>query len=342
MSDINDMSDDLLRQLIDVRQAFEAEREANRRWEHSYTGSMRWLTRNGVDYLHRKKGRSEKSLGPRSDETESRYQAFVEGRTRLEETRTQLKARLAQMARVNRALGLGRVPTIAARILRKLDDEQLLGEHVLLVGTNALFAYEAAAGVRFESELLATADADLLWDARKQVSLVLPSARQKGLLGLLKSVDSSFEQRGPGDFRAYNKDGYIVDLIRPEDKADYTPLRRKQLGDSADDLHASPIFGLSWLVSSPKFEATAIGEDGSPVRIVSPDPRAFALHKLWISESPNRDPLKRSRDRKQAFAVAEVAESYLNLAFEPSNLRMLPKDLYDAFIAARAASSTGI
>ena len=338
MSNYTDLTDEVLRQLIDVRQVFESAREVNRRWEHSFTGGMRWLTRNGVDYLHRKKGIVEKSLGPRNPETERKYEAFTRGREELDETRKQLKARLAQMRRVNRALGLGRVPTLTSKILRRLDDERLLGEHVLLVGTNALFAYEAAAGVRFESELLATADADLLWDARKQVTLVLPSVRVKGVLGVLKSVDQSFRHRHKGDFRAFNNDGYMVDLIRPEDKADYTIRRRKQLGDNTDDLLASPILGLAWLVSSPKFEATAIGEDGEPVRIVSPDPRAFALHKLWISEAPNRDPLKRSRDRKQAFVVAEVAERYLNLSFAPENLRALPQNLYDAFIAARQTS----
>lgn len=335
MSVFNEMPDDLLRQLIDVRQAFQSARDVEQRWEHSFTGGMRWLTRNGVDYLHRKKGIVEKSLGARSPETERQYEAFVTGRDALEETRKQLKSRLAQMRRVNRALGLGRVPTLAARILRRLDDERLLGEHVLLVGTNALFAYEAAAGVRFDNELLATGDADLLWDARKQVTLVLPSARKKGVLGVLKSVDSSFQQRAQDDFRAFNKEGYLVDLIRPEDKADYTPRRRKQLGDNNDDLQDSPILGLTWLISSPKFEAIAIGEDGEPVRIVSPDPRAFALHKLWISSAPNRDPLKRSRDRKQAFAVAELAESYLNLSFDPETLRALPKDLYEAFVTER-------
>ncbi len=41
--------------------------------------------------------------------------------------------RLKDMARLNRAFNLGRVPTIAARILRKLDQEGLLGKHLFVV-----------------------------------------------------------------------------------------------------------------------------------------------------------------------------------------------------------------
>jgi len=54
---------------------------------------------------------------------------------------------LAQKVRLchclNRASNLGRMPTTAARIFRKLDAEGLLGKHLFVVGTNSLYAYEA-------------------------------------------------------------------------------------------------------------------------------------------------------------------------------------------------------
>lgn len=79
-------------------------------------------------------------------------------------------------------MGLGRVPTTAARILRDLDERDLLGHQLFVVGTNALFAYEARAGVRFAAELIATGDVDLPFDYRRRLSLVGRQVKDIGLL----------------------------------------------------------------------------------------------------------------------------------------------------------------
>jgi hypothetical protein len=47
-------------------------------------------------------------------------------------------------------------------------------------------------------------------------------------------------------------------------------------------------------------EATAIDEKGYPLRLVVIDPRAFELHKAWVSEREDREPLKAVRDLEQA------------------------------------------
>ncbi len=33
--------------------------------------------------------------------------------------------------------------------------------------------------------------------------------------------------------------------------------------------------------------------------MVCPDPRAFALHKIWMNAQPDRNPLKKQRDHNQ-------------------------------------------
>jgi len=71
----------------------------------------------------------------------------------------------------------------------------------------------------------------------------------------------------------------------------------------------------------------AIGEDGLPLRIITVDPRAFALHKVWISDDPKREPLKRSRDRKQAEEIAQIARKYLGLEFGAKDVQALPEKL---------------
>ena len=80
-------------------------------------------------------------------------------------------------------------------------------------------------------------------------------------------------------------------------------------------------------MNAPKFSAIALDEGGYPVRMEAVDPRAFALHKAWVSSLPEREPLKRNRDHDQAIAVARVAERYLNLPFDSEDLSALPMEL---------------
>jgi hypothetical protein len=94
-----------------------------------------------------------------------------------------------------------------------------------------------------------------------------------------------------------------------------------------DDLEGASIFGLAWLVNSPKLNAVAIDERGYPVRLAVIDPRAFALHKAWLSAREGRDPLKAPRDRGQARAIATIATRYLKLPFDSHELDAIPKEL---------------
>lgn len=46
--------------------------------------------------------------------------------------------------------------------------------------------------------------------------------------------------------------------------------------------------------------------DASTARIVAPDPRWFALQKLWLSDQGKRNPLKRRKDREQGLGVLDA------------------------------------
>ncbi len=41
-------------------------------------------------------------------------------------------------------------------------------------------------------------------------------------------------------------------------------------------------------------------------KIAAPDPRRFALQKLWLAEKPTRDPLKKPKDRRQGEALLDA------------------------------------
>jgi hypothetical protein len=68
-----------------------------------------------------------------------------------------------------------------------------LGHGITVVGTNALYAYEAEAGLVFDRDQTSTGDIDLLWDVRQRLQLTSEMA-DEGIIGLLKSVDSSFSK----------------------------------------------------------------------------------------------------------------------------------------------------
>src|ERR1700722_914077 len=69
-----ELTEDQRRRFIDAKQIFEAWREANREFRHSYRGFMRWRRvknkAGAKDYLYRISGRAEHSLGLRSLQTE--------------------------------------------------------------------------------------------------------------------------------------------------------------------------------------------------------------------------------------------------------------------------------
>jgi len=299
--------------LVNTQQIHEA-RMATFRHVRDYAYGMRWKTIRGVDYLFRERDRrgNGKLMGRRSPETERILAQFQEGKAKAQERLAGLDRQLEEQARLNKALRLARVPRVVARILRELDEQNLLGAFTVL-GTQAMYAYEAAGGVQFLLELLASGDVDLLYDARRKLTLTSARLDGGGLLGLLKKADRSFELVRKRGFRAANAGQFMVDLIIPP----HSMRESEPISFSADDLVASEVPGLQWLINSPKLDAVAVDEDGLPVPFRAPDPRAFALHKAWLSQQPERDPVKKPRDLAQARAVAQlVREAMPHLSFD--------------------------
>lgn len=332
MTLVTEMTDNQRRMLVDTRQVWEAYRDAYRR-RQSFEGGMTWKTAKGRDYLVRiysdvLKKKKQTSLGVRSPETERIFTEFHAGKVAAGERLASLANRLAEQGRLNKAVNLGRVPTVPARILRMLDRAGLLGRNVFVAGTYALLAYESAAGIFIERGLLATGDLDLLMESRARLKLTTDGLEAGGLLGLLRKVDKSFE-RGSSTFRAVNRDGFYVDLIKPLPSPPWKD-EREAIGDGGD-LMATAISNMRWVANAPKFEAVAVGEDGLPVPMACPDPRAFALYKLWMgTQDASRDPVKRQRDRAQAEAVAHIVHRWMpHLPFSPEHLASFPQAVRD-------------
>lgn len=311
-----EFSNEQRRQIIDAQQAFSVWRPSV--LELEAMGTMRAQVSKGKRYMYEVHGSVRKTLGRETPQLITRKAAHDARRAELIRRTKTIEKRLDQMAPVNRAMGLGRIRSIAARILRALDREQLLGSHVIVAGTNALHAYEVATGTVINQEHVATTDTDLLWDTKQSLLLAATGIRREGLMGILKRVDHSFE--ADYGFNAKNRDGYIVDLLCPETD----DLRTMKAGA---DLAAAPMAGAQWLLSAPQFEQVIVGEDGWPLRIVVPEPRTFALHKLWVSRRDDRNALKRPRDNAHARVMSELIQTYLRLPFTAKDMHWLPQEL---------------
>lgn len=322
------LSAEQVRQFTDAVQVFDTYREAAQDLRHRFAGSMSWKSRNNKNYLYRIiKGR-EQSLGPETTETREIYKSFRAGRAAAIKRFKTLQERLDEMAPVNQAMRIGRVPLDCAKVLRMLDAEGYMGGEGVVVGTNALYNYEAIAGVQFSSGVVATGDVDLLLDSRQKLRLAAGKLSRKGLLGLLQRVDKSYKAVRGRRYRAANDRGFLVDLIAPQGRNPLTRSGRLYLGSSVDDLEAAEIEGLIWLLNVPKCESVCIGEDGYPLRLCCPDPRAFAAHKLWVAQRLDREPLKKDRDRQQAKLLMQLLrERLVNYPLDAEALSAFPAEV---------------
>jgi len=322
-----ELSSNQTRVAVDAKQTYEAYRDA-RRNTLQYVGGMTWKTVNGKDYLVKVIGRTggNKGLGVRSPETERIHSEFVSGKTRAKEREAALKQSVAEFSGMSRQIGINRVPSLVTATLRKLDNFGLLGKNLMVIGTNALYGYESVAGVQFDAGLMATTDVDFLWDARARLKLAVldEEVAESGVLAILRKLDKSFEPVRHQQFRAVNKDGFYVDLVKQ------TPTPPWKSGEPAriaeGDLTPSWIQNIKWMLSSEKFSSVVIGQDGQPAPMVAPDPRAFAIYKHWLSTQPDREPEKRRRDQLQAVATIELVRTkFLHLSLDENAERMFPK-----------------
>lgn len=303
----------ITRQMIDATAVFDALAEASGE-AAQVRGGMYWHAGPASSpesrYLVRTTSAgAETSLGPRTPQTQAIYDNFMKRKQASAERLAGLKVALDQHQRMNRALRVGRVDPLVVALLNRLASTQL-SEHFRVVGTHALYAYEAAAGVRLDTDALATRDIDLLWDTRKRIIFSTQLARvDSSMLGVLKKVDASFRMRRSQKYTAVNKDGFEVDIIRREQTdGDPHPIK---LSDEDEDFWVAQARRANVLLDSPGFSAVIVATNGTMARMNTVHPATFVAFKRWLAGQVDRDPLKRRRDVLQADAVQELLEQYL-------------------------------
>lgn len=296
------LSDNAARQVIDACTIFEEWRRVDKE-ARPYAGGMYWKRQGEYEYLVKtQRDNRQTRIGRRSPETEVILSDFTQHKRQAEARRKSLKQALIEAARLNRALKAGRVPAKVVAVLQALE-EAGLAEHFTVVGTHALYAFEAAAGVRIVQGALATQDVDLLWDARRRVRFVSAMAKlDASVLQVLQRAEPSFRRKEGQAETAIDDKGFEVDFIRrqPQD-GDPHPFRFS--GDE-DDLWPVQAVRASVLTSAPRFEHVVISATGRMALMRTIDPAVFVSFKRWMAnEAPNRAELKRRRDRRQADIV---------------------------------------
>lgn len=286
-------SDEETRLLVNLEQQYDVWIEA----ERVIAGlpyNLKWKTVSGKDYLYEIIDRTGngKSLGPRTSENDATFADYQTSKARAITRRDQSRVALDETCRLYRALRLPMIPSEAAQLLREADRRSLLGTHLLVIGTNAISAYFMEAGGRIQNAPAETNDFDLAWSGESVDEAENP------VWAMLKSVDSTYTVNTERPFQARNAKAYEVELL-------VAPSRVKTIGRNARPTPV-PLIEQEWLLNGRFVTHVVVARDATPARLVVPDPRWFALQKVWMSEQNKRNPLKRAKDAKQGLALLDA------------------------------------
>ena len=311
--DYTPLSDNAVRQLIDSSTVFD-EFKRTEIQTRPYAGGMYWKRQEGHEYLVKTSpDNRQKRLGSRSPETEKIYLDFTSRKRDLEGRLTSLRLQLRDAERLNKALKTGRVSSTVVSVLQSIEDAGL-GQHFTVVGTHALYAYEAAAGVRIVQGALATQDVDFLWAARRRVHFMTDLEKlDSSMLRILQRADATFQRKEGQNETAINAKGFEVDFLRrqPVD-GDPHPFR---FSNDENDLWPVQAIRASVLTSAPRFEHIVVSATGRMTLMRTIAPETFVAFKRWMAtEALSRPEAKRRRDRRQADIVQSLLDSGLLMA----------------------------
>lgn len=296
MTTIKPFSPEQERALINLRQRYDAWIDAERELI-ALPYDLRRKKVGEYEYLYEIHDRSGNgtSLGAWDEDKQRQFDEYRERKQAAKQRREGASIALSETSRIARALRLPLLSSDAGPILRETDRRGLLGSHLIVVGTNAMAAYaiEAAGSVNDVPD--ETEDFDLAWTAEEKANEAL-------VWEMLKAVDPTFTINSERDFQARNAKAYEVEIL-------VAPSRADTLG-AKDRPKPVPLPEQEWLLPGRRIDQVVPCRDGTPARIVAPDPRWFALHKLWLGAQAKRNPLKRRKDTTQGNALLDaIAEA---------------------------------
>lgn len=319
------LSDEQLRGLANASQLYEVWRDVVVRLSQ-VPGGMYWRVINSKEYLYQYAKtptgtQHTKSLGPKTLEAVATYDEFKKTKNDLEARLAGVEKRIKEFAPAWRALRLPAIDRVAGGILRAFDQANFIGKTILVIGTYALKAYEVEAAAIFSTGMDATEDLDFtLFVDEGTADADLP----RRLLLTLKQVDSTFIVNLASSKTVINKNGYKVDLLASKTVRDKISSARPWKPEVLD--------GQEWLTMGRPVSAVVIDFNGWPVAVAAPDPRYFALHKIWLSKQPTRPTIKRTKDKRQGETLLKtVREQMPHYPLDEEFVASLPGPLLEEF-----------
>ena len=310
------------RLLNNLTQHYDAWLGHARRLRAEFTYRLQWKTVAGREYLYKivdRKGNGT-SLGAKSAANEAEFSRYTAAREQVRAGERAAKSKLAVAGSLYRALRLPVIANPAAAILREADLRGMLDGTLLVIGANALAAYELEAGARFAAGLDATEDFDLSWSGDGADTLSLQGATGHGVFDLLKAVDDTYTVNAERNYQARNRGAYSVELLSSPGAASHLAPGEKLLPLSLPSQ--------SWLSAGKPVSQVVCARDSTFARIIAPDPRVFALHKLWLSQQKSRERSKRGKDQAQGEVLLKAITDHMpHYRLDKAFVRRLPDEL---------------
>ena len=207
-----------------------------------------------------------------------------------------------------------------------------MGNKLIVIGTNSLYAYEAKAGIMIEESHLATQDIDILNRKDKGISFMFSTLSETSTaLELLQSIDKSFYQSPKVPYRFINNDGVWIELIIPSSEI----MQENTKSDFFSDVTPLAMDGLQWIENARLFKETIIGLDGKSATITTIHPLEYAIYKNWLGQREDRDFLKHTRDIEQSKLVTKIITEYMpniDIPKELSNIKHISKEVVEDYM----------
>ena len=324
---VSPFSDEQTRALVNLETRYQVWMDAYR-MSAALPYDLRRKDIGGRAYLYEITDRSGngKSLGPWSPEREAMFTAYRERKQAAKDRRDASRAALDETCRLCRALRVPMLASEAGAILREADRRALLGSHLLVVGTNATVAYALEAGGAIHGLPDETQDFDLAWSATAATAV---DAAGQTVWAMLKAVDPTFTINSERTFQARNAKAYEVEIL-------VAPSRAGTMSRT-DQPRPVPLPEQEWLLRGRTVDRVVLCRDNAPARVVAPDPRWFALLKLWMSVQAKRNPLKRAKDLKQGMALLDAVSATMpQFPLDAAFASALPEALVDHHARWRA------
>lgn len=283
-------TDEQARVIVNLEQAYQVWMETLRTL-NDMPYNMRIKEVSGREYLYEVTDRvgSMKSKGLLDPEKQAVFDEYKAEKVALKDRLTQSKSTLKEQGSLYRALRLPLLPTEAGKILREADRMRFLGTQAMVVGTNALIAYALEANGFIRDAPDETLDFDMALTAMEAQD------DRPTLWKILKEVDMTYAVNAERPFQARNAKAYEIEILAAPSRISGQIARDKP--------RPVPLPEQEWLLNGRPIDRVVGVRDGEAARLVVPDPRWFALQKLWMSEKPERNPQKKPKDRKQGTAL---------------------------------------